>query len=63
MEILPLMTEISNILWSLPVLFLFFGVCVFMTLQLNFVQLRYLPESIRAVFKAQGSSSSAVLED
>ncbi|OGB86326.1 hypothetical protein A3J41_03105 [candidate division TM6 bacterium RIFCSPHIGHO2_12_FULL_38_8] len=60
MNILGLVSDLSLLVWSLPVLLLFFTVCVFMTLRLGFVQFRYFTESIKLVFKPQTSSGAAL---
>lgn len=57
MNILALLSDIALIVWALPVLLVFFGVCVFMTLQLNLVQFRYFLQSIRMVFQPKGKNS------
>ncbi len=59
MNILHIISTLSSLVWALPVLLVCFGVCVFMTLKLNFVQFRYFKESIRLVFKPQSGSNSS----
>lgn len=44
------LSELSDAIWGLPFLIFFFGVCVFMTIVLNFVQFRYFLSSVRSVF-------------
>jgi alanine or glycine:cation symporter, AGCS family len=53
MDISLLLAQFSADIWSMPFLIFFFGTCIFMTLQLGFVQFRYFAESIRLVFKPQ----------
>jgi AGCS family alanine or glycine:cation symporter len=59
MDILALFSDLSNAAWALPVLGLFFCVCVFMTLQLDFVQIRHFAEAIRLIFKPRAVSASS----
>ena len=59
MNILSVISTLSSLVWALPVLLVCFGVCVFMTLNLNFVQFRYFLESIRLIFKPQSESKSS----
>lgn len=58
MNIALLFSQLDAKIWSLPFLAFFFGVCLFMTLKLCFVQFRYFLESIRLVFKPQVGSGS-----
>lgn len=58
MEILAIISNLANIIWALPVLLLFFFLCIFFTLQLGFIQIRYFLESLRLTFKPQAGSSS-----
>lgn len=58
MDISLFLAQLDAQIWSMPFLIFFFGTCVFMTLQLGFVQFRYFTESIRLVFKPQATSNS-----
>ena len=58
MDISQILAQVDAQIWSMPFLIFFFGSCVFMTLQLGFVQFRYFLESIRLVFKPQAGSGS-----
>ncbi len=44
--------------WSLPCLIFIFGVAVYVTMQLRFVQIRYFLESVRLVTRVSDSSSA-----
>ena len=55
-----MLLELENWIWSLPFLFFFFGTCVYMTLQLGFVQFRYFMQSIRSVFSSDASGDAVV---
>jgi len=59
MTFFSVVNYLVDMVWSLPILLLIFGIAVYMTLQLKFVQFRYLPESIRNVFSA-GEDSDQV---
>ena len=50
MDFLSLLEKISSVVWSMPFLLFFFGVCIFMTVYLNFVQFTYLMSSIKMIF-------------
>lgn len=56
MDISLLLSMMSDALWGLPFLLFFFGACVLMTCYLNFVQFRYLAQSIRMIFSPQKNS-------
>lgn len=58
MDITMFFAQLDAKIWSIPFLAFFFGTCVFMTVWLGFVQIRYFAESIRLVFKPQVSSGS-----
>ncbi|MFA5999279.1 MAG: amino acid carrier protein [Candidatus Babeliales bacterium] len=58
MDISIMLAELSRMIWCLPFLLFFFGACVYMTVQLNFVQFRYFLESIRSVFKPTSKAES-----
>jgi len=44
-------------IWSLPLLIGFFGVCVYMTLKLHFVQFRYFFNAIGMIFDSQPAAT------
>ena len=46
------LAQLSDLVWSMPFLLFFFGVCIFMTLYLNFVQFSYFASSIKMIFGA-----------
>jgi AGCS family alanine or glycine:cation symporter len=50
----------SNVVWSAPTMFLLLGTGVFLTLRLGFVQVRALPEALRAVVRASSGKSGAI---
>src|SRR5437868_12289880 len=60
MDISIILAELSRMIWCLPFLLFFFGACIYMTLQLNFVQFRYFNESIRSIFKPSKKSDTVV---
>lgn len=53
MDFSSMLSMISDAFWSLPFLLFFFGVCVFMTIYLDFVQFRYFMASIRMIFSSK----------
>lgn len=58
MDISLFLSQLSAKIWSLPFLAFFFGVCIFMSLKLCFVQFRFFAESIRLILKPQKGSAS-----
>lgn len=53
------LTNTSDILWSMPFLLFFFGVCIFFTVYLNFVQFKYFTASIKMIFSSPKSSDTS----
>ena len=49
------LSNFSDLVWSMPFLLFFFGVCIFMTVYLNFVQFSYFTSSVKMIFGAQKS--------
>ncbi|MCX5923820.1 MAG: amino acid carrier protein [Candidatus Dependentiae bacterium] len=58
MDISIMLAELSRMIWCLPFLLFFFGACVYMTVQLNFIQFRYFLQSVRSVFQPSKKSNS-----
>lgn len=58
MDISIMLADLSRMIWCLPFLLFFFGACVYMTVQLNFVQFRYFCDSVRSIFQPTGKSNS-----
>lgn len=61
MNFVATLSDLENIIWGLPFLLFFFGTCLYMTLQLGFVQFRYFTKAIRAVFQSDESNSAVVV--
>ena len=59
MDISSVITTAALNIWSFPLLIGIFGICVFMTLQLRFVQFRYFLNSIGMVFAPESDVNSA----
>ena len=59
MDISSVITTAALNIWSFPLLIGIFGICVFMTLQLRFVQFRYFLNSIGMVFAPEVDTKSA----
>jgi AGCS family alanine or glycine:cation symporter len=54
------LTNLCDVLWSMPFLLFFFGGCIFFTIYLNFVQFKYFTKSIKMVFSSpKGDKVSA----
>lgn len=58
MDISSIITVAAQNIWSFPLLIGIFGICVFVTLQLRFVQFRYLSSAIGMIFSAQSETAS-----
>lgn len=58
MEISNLITVIANNIWSFPLLIGVFAICVFITLKLKFVQIRYFLASINMLFASDNTAQS-----
>jgi len=59
MDISNILQLISDYIWSLPFLLFFFGVCIFMTIYLNFVQFFYFTQSIKMLLIPNKSSNDS----
>jgi AGCS family alanine or glycine:cation symporter len=53
------LSNFSDLVWGMPFLLFFFGVCVFMTVYLNFVQFSYFTSSIKMIFGTKKSDTVA----
>ncbi len=58
MDISNILSNFSDAFWSLPFLLFFFGVCVFMTVYLVFVQFAYFKESVLMIFAPQKNATT-----
>lgn len=48
---------ISKIIWGLPLISAIFGLGIYLTFKLKFIQIRKLPQACRALFKSSGEGS------
>jgi alanine or glycine:cation symporter, AGCS family len=51
----------SNVVWSRPTMFLLLGTGIFLTLRLNFVQLRCLPEALRGAWPRASTGADGAI--
>src|SRR3990167_1788067 len=58
MNISSVISTIALNIWRFPLLIVVFGICIFMTLQLRFVQFRYFFNSIGMILNPSASSDS-----
>jgi len=58
MDIASIITIAASNIWNLPLLIGVFSLCVFMTLQLRFVQFRYFLNSIAMLFDAESNEKA-----
>ena len=59
MTSLSVISVIEQYVWSFPVLLFIFGVTVYLTCKLQFVQFRYFKESVAAIFESDNSFSKS----
>ena len=57
MDISAMLSTLEKMVWSMPFLMFFFGTCLYMTIQLGFIQIRYLARSIKLLFHCDTTSN------
>jgi len=53
------LSQVSDLVWSMPFLLFFFGACIFMTVYLNFVQFSYFTSSVKMIFSSKKTDDIA----